>query len=121
MIDISCTGTGGTYYNQCPQGWGLTSTCCANCTWTCTIVFVGRTPVAMGTFTGEPEPEKQEEYHLKPIDPELIKLRRKLSFQRKHYKSRFYSKPRLKRRALISFSGWLTRVEYKRKKGYSKK
>lgn len=97
---------------------------CRYCTMTCTITYIdNRTPAApvvTSTYTIEAPEPRQEEIFIEPVDPELIKLRRKQSFQKRHYRSRFYPRPRLKRKSIISISGWLTRLEYKRKKGHGK-
>jgi hypothetical protein len=113
----SDTGTYGT-------DWPLNCTGhCRGCTMTCTEMRVYGTTVVTCTYTDpkRDDPEKQEEIYPEPVDIELVKLRRKQIFQKRFYKSNFYTKPQLKRKSMVSLSGWLTRTEYKKKRGHNKR
>ena len=110
------TGTGADTYT-CIIDWGCTGNC-RGCTMTCTVPMITYLPVTTYGNTEGSEPKQQEEIYIEPIDPELVKLRRKQIFQKRPYKTNLYIKPRLKRKSMVSISGWLTRSEYKKKKGH---
>jgi len=64
---------------------------------------------------------KEDEIYQTPPDPEEIKFRKRQVFQKQFRRDRFHSKPLFKRKLIISISGWLTKTEYRKKKGHNKR
>ena len=95
---------------------------CKYCTMTCTVIIItDHHPVATSTFPEwpeMPEPKECEREFIEPVDLKLVKLRRKQKFQKRFYKTKIYIKPQLNRKSMVSISGWLTKSEYKKKKGH---
>lgn len=71
------------------------------------------------TTCDEPLPDRspQRDIHWKPFDDEILKIWRRESRIRSKYHNPYEHKPLIKRRALISISGWLGRKGRLRKKG----
>jgi len=100
---------------------------CKHCTWGCELQVyrIGSTTVVICTGTTSDNdlsdflchsPKEEKDYIFIPIDPQIIRDRRKEARKKWEFKS---NKPQvfLKRRLQFSKSGWLTRKGRLRKKG----
>jgi len=93
---------------------------CKYCTLTCSVYRSPSGPINICTYKVMSEP-KEDEIYQTPPDPEEIKFRKRQVFQKQFRRDRFHSKPLFKRKLIISISGWLTKTEYRKKKGHNKR
>lgn len=123
IAPTTCTSSGNKSTIYCPFD-SFDRHCCYNCTFTCDVVKVIKTRTKRSECSDYPEDAPDapfEELFIEPINPEMIRLRRKQSYKKLHYKPVHFLKPYFKRKAMISISGWVAKIGYKRKKGYNKK
>ena len=76
-----------------------------------------RSVFSKSLYADPEEPFEDDDLFLDPIDRETLRLWRKLSRKKPQYRSKHIFKPHIKRRILISKSGWIARVGRKKKRG----